>query len=279
MRYIPINGNELYEKGVTQAIGPRGSLTLTRDMLASPTTPFVPTTIIVDSISATASVMANLGFSGVTVTTQSDVTYFVLDLIAAGSVASSNPGFSGLWVNGVGLRVGFSGVSVSGNAAISVGGLAAAGTLQAKATLLQGKLIGVGLNTSSLGFVQSLVSAAATLNTDSLQSLGSAFSQFIDYLSNTTSLTPMPVGIVMEPGGAQEESIGTSYCYALRAIHDNMSLTTALGKGVNTLPDGVQRLDPVLWATYFSILGSTDPTVNPTDSEMQLAKDLLTCGP
>jgi hypothetical protein len=277
MRYIPINGNELHEKGFTNAVVPSGPIRVTKDMVGDSSTPFVPSTIVVDSMSVTSTIMANLGFQGLTVSNQTNVTYFVLDLVAANNAATLNPlNPNNLVVNGVGLRVGFSAVNVAVNAAVSVGGLAASATLNGTTTHFQAQALGVGLNTASLPFVQSLINAAAALDINGLQSLGSAFSQFIDYLASATSLTPVTVGIVMNTGGTQEESMGASYCYALRCVHDGYCLNDALGQGADQLPKGAQRLDPVLWATYSSILASSDPTQQPTDTNMQLAKNLLT---
>jgi hypothetical protein len=253
-----------------------------RVRLASPPSgSFTPDGMTLNAGSVTASLISSLGFGGLVLSGSTSVQYYLLDFAATQHIASPDPSDgSQFTVAGVGLRVAFRGISVSGKASYSLGALAASATLNSTATAFEAQTLGIGLNPASIPVVQSLISSAlSSFNVGTMQTLGQAFSQLGDYLAtNSASLTPGTVGVVLD-SGAQIQSVATSYGYALRCIEGGNSLLSAQNKGVKTLPAGVQRLDPVLIATYASVLGSTDPTIQPSSSQKGYASQLDKCGP
>jgi len=243
-----------------------------------PTDGFAADGITLNASLVSGSLLTSLGFQ---LTMQGSYTYYLLDFAATQHVASPDQDDPSEWsVLGVGLRLGFSGLNVSGKASFNLGGLAASASLNATQSSFQTQTLGIGLDMNSLTFVQALIKASlGPFNLTSIQLVGSAFGQFTDYMTKgSASLTAQPIGVVLD-NAQQLQSVATSYGYALRAIQDGQTLSGALSSGVNELPDGVQRLDPVLAATYATVLQETDPNTSPTDDDKTTADKLDNCGP
>lgn len=277
MRYIPISRSARGTVDVPDRPGVRVAL---RDPAASS---FQPDGMTLTSGSVSSTVMANLDFNLASLSFKGTTTYYVLDFVATQHVAAPNPNDPVQFVvEGVGLRIGVGAQSVSGNAQFSLGALAASATLSGAAatTKFAAQLVGVGPNQDSLSFVQTLIRIAGqSLDVDSLQQIGEAFSQMGDYLAASgTQVSPEPIGVILDEG-VQVQSAAASYGYALRSIESTYSLLTAQGKGVKSLPPGVERSDAVMAAAYASITGTLDSATPPLSGPKSLATQLDKCGP
>jgi len=273
MNYAPVPSTA---EGTIEVPGHAGLQVALADAVAGP---FVPDGLTLTAGGVSGTVLSSLGFGGLVI--EGSAQYYLLDFAATQHVAAVNVNDPSQYtVLGVGLRLGFRGVNVSGKAAFSLGALAASASLNATATSFEAATIGVGLDMDSLPFVNALItSSLGTFNVGTLQQLGSAFGQLTQYLTTQgSSVTPKPVGVVLD-SDTQLQSIGTSYGYALRAIEGGNSLISAQGKGVHGLPAGVQRIDPVLAATYSSVLDTTDPSAQPSGAQKSYASQLDNCGP
>lgn len=272
MQYIPIPSTAAGEVALPDHDG------LLVEVAEPSATPFDPDGITVTAGMVSGSLLASLGLGNLVI--QGSYLYYLLDFAAVEHFASTGNGPALYTVSGVGLRIGFRSTQVSGKASFSLGGLAASATLEGTKTSFEATTVGVGLTMASLPFVQALIAGSmSSFNVTTLQPLGSAFGQLATYLSEErATITPKPIGVVLE-APAQHQSVATSYGYALRAIEGGSSYLEAMGKGVHSLPTGVQRLDSVMAATYSSVLKTTETMTRPNTEQRQRAGQVDNCGP
>jgi hypothetical protein len=276
MNYIPVDGTVLDASRAIAVPGFPDRTVVAPDMDA---TTFAPDSISINSATVSANVMASAGFENLLVS--GSATYFLFDLFATQSVATPDPKHNlDFVVMGVGLRVGVRGLNVKGAASVSLGALAASVNLSASSTAFS--FVTPGIGAQGLTFVRDLaVTAGGAFNVTVMQLLGAAAEQLMDYMAdpaNAAAMTPLAVGVVLA-ADTLVESTAASYGFALRSIKNGSSLLTALEKGTHTLPQGVQRIDEVVAATYASVLGSTNPVAQPSSVQKTLAGQLANCGP
>lgn len=274
--YIPVSG----------WTAPDGSLLALQNLTSQPgliTPPQVSwsggDSVNVKSFSASAALMASVGFGGLAVSGQSNVVYWVMDILAT----MDEPGPGGAspvasWIFGVGLRLGIRGIGVSGSASSSVEGLAAGATLKGTSASLQFKTIGVGFPAMKL--LGGLVSQSVTgFDVGTLQEVGDLISDFTAFLANPENvkrLSPQVVGVIFETG-PQAQTPAASYGWALRGIEKGMSYRNLMSKTSKPLPPGV-KIDPgVVEGVYLEIVESV--TNNPNEDQRRLASQLTHSGP
>lgn len=274
--YIPVSG----------WTAPDGSILALQDLTTQPSLITPPQVIwsggdsvSVKSFSASAELMASLGFGGLAISGQSNVVYWVMDIVATMEV----PGPGGAspvasWIFGIGLRLGIRGIGVSGSASSTIPNLAASATLKGTSASFQFDTVGVGFPVMKL--LTGLVSQSVTgFDVGTLQEVGNLlfdFTAFIANPDNVNRLSPQVVGVIFETG-PQAQTPAASYGWALRGIEKGMSYSTLMSKPSKALPPGV-KIDPaVVEGVYREIVESL--TANPTGDQRHVASELTHSGP
>ena len=180
-------------------------------------------------------------------------------------------------VVGVGFRVVIKAKNVSGSASLSLGGVAAAATVQGAETSL--KVAPIGLGTAAFAYLSQL-GADPDFDIGTTVVLGQATGELIDFLTdpaNLPNLQPRPVAIMMNEQSV--ETAATSFGFGLRAIQYGDPRSVPQDATPNKLPDGVEISDSVIMAVYHNIVGSDALSTPPSTQQADKAKALTHTGP
>jgi len=280
-----ISGTYVPVSGLTDT---NGSLLALQGLVSDPTllvppdtpwTQFASNAVQITPILGTAEMMASIGFKGLSLSGQSNVVYWVLEILATNTVPSSNPDSPiATWVFGVGLRAGVRGVSVEGNAALSLQNLAASATLNGTSTSFQFDTIGVGA--AIMPALKGLVDQSLTgFDVSTWQEIGNVIDDLTAFIANPANagqLTPQVVGVIFATNYVLQGPAAT-YGWALRGIQQEMSATTLNEKTPTNLPYGVAVDYDIITNVYNDIVNSQ--TATPTDGEKDTAWSLTHSGP
>jgi hypothetical protein len=239
--------------------------------------PFAPDMISVKGYALTADMIATLGMSQFVVHGQTNWSYFLYDFVATQSLVTPDPTHpQDATVRGVGLRIAVAAQSLSADASLSLGSVAASASIQHVTTKM--KAAAVGFDSAGMDFVTAL-STEETWDLRTLRVLGQATGELIDYLANPPSpLSGVAIAVVINE--AAVETAATSFGFALRAVQYGKTQDYAeSAPPTSTLPGGVEISDAVIALVYHNVAEVDNPNTPPSGGVQRVAYELTHTGP